>query len=111
MISEQTFEYERQEKYQKPIDYETILGHQMSRIAQYRSNKERELYEESVDTLLIMLPKNLRDKALSFKQQEHIYYDMSEAGKIKYDTLWIQINEALEEHNLIYKTSYLKTYS
>ena len=110
-MSEQSFEYERQEKYQKPIDYETILGHQMSRIAQYRSNKERELYEESVDTLLIMLPKNLRDKGMELKTKENIHYDISENGKKKYDMLWIHINESLEEHNLIYKTSYLKTYS
>lgn len=105
------FEYDKQEKYQKPVDYEIILGQQMSRISQFRSNKDIEMYEESVDTLLLMLPKKLRDQAIKYKRDNNIEYNVANNGKKKYDDLWVFINDLLEEANIIFKTSYIKTYS
>ncbi len=103
--------YERRNKYQKPVDYEQVLNMQMARIAQFRSNKDMEKYEESVDTLIFMLPSKLRESASEYKKKNDISYDISMQGKAAYDRLWRFINEELEKYNLIFRSSYIKTYS
>jgi hypothetical protein len=105
-----TDNYTREYKYQKGIDYEQLLLQQMSRIAQYRSQKKLELYEESIDTFILMLPLELQDKALSYKKEEEITFGISKKQKQSYDDLWRFCNKLLSQANLIYRTSYIKTY-
>lgn len=104
-------DFERQEKYQKPVDYEQNLLQQMGRIAQYRSNNEFVKYIQGLTALIIMLPKDMREKSLSHKQDLGITFQVNIEGIEKYDQLWIFVNELLEEANLIYRMSYIKTYS
>ena len=104
-------EYEKQDKYQKPVDYEQNLLQQMGRIAQYRSNNEFVKYIQGITALIIMLPKDLRTKSFDYKKELGLTYAVTADGIDKYDELWIFINELLEEANLIYRMSYIKTFS
>ena len=98
------------DKFQKAMDYEQVLNMQIARISQYMSSKDIELYEESVDTLILMLPEELRHDALAYKKENNINYLLSTEGKKKYDDLWVFVNKLLENHNLIFRTSFTKTY-
>jgi len=102
--------YTVRDKYQKSIDYEQILFNQMNRIAQFRSNKDVDHYEFSIDTLIFMLPHELREKVLEYKHNNNIDYNTTKEGVIRYDDLWRFVNSVLEESNLIFRTSYIKTY-
>jgi len=103
-----TEEYVKQEKYQKALDYEQLLFFQIERISKFRSNKDYEHYEISIETFIMMLPKVLRDKAMEYKKNNDLTID---SGLVtKWDELWVFINERLEDNNLIFKTSYIKTF-
>lgn len=104
--------FEQQDFYSKGIDYEGLLNQQTSRISYFRSTKKYEEYFSSVDTLVLMLPKELRGLAMDFKKQNNISYNMSSSkGVDLYDRLWDYCNTLLEENNLTFKTRYIKTYS
>ncbi|RLF35431.1 MAG: hypothetical protein DRN08_03070 [Thermoplasmata archaeon] len=102
--------YEKQDRYHGFINYESILMQQLNRIAKYRSDKKIELYEQSVDTLIYMLPQDMREKAMEYKKKHDIRYEITQQGIQKYDDLWRYCNELLENANLIFKQSYIKTY-
>ena len=104
-------DFEIRSKFQQKIDYESVLLQQMGRIAQFRSSDSLKSYEISIETLLLMLPKSLREQAQEYREKEGISRSISNAGKHKYDLLWEYINELLEENNLIYHTKYIKSYS
>ena len=98
------------EKYTKPIDYESNLSIQMSRIATFRSNRQYREYFTSVDTLVFMLPKKMRSDALEYKKNNNVSMDVCSYGVNQYDEFWMYVNELLEDANLIYRTGYIKTY-
>ena len=98
------------EKYTKALDYESNLSIQMSRIATFRSTQEYRKYFSSVDTLVFMLPSEMRSKALEYKKEYNVSMDVSNMGVERYDNYWMYINGLLEEANLIYRTVYTKTY-
>ena len=102
--------YTIRDKYQKPVDYEQLLFNQMNRISNNRSAGDLERYIDSIETLIIMLPINLRDKAREYKKENNVTFGISEKNKKSYDDLLIFINEHLEKTNLIFRTSYIKTY-
>jgi len=104
--------FEQQDFYSKGIDYEGLLNQQTSRISYFRSTKKYEEYFSSVDTLVLMLPKELRRLALDFKKQNNVSYNMSSSKGVElYDSLWDYCNTLLEDNNLAFKTRYIKTYS
>lgn len=102
--------YQRQERYKGFINYEGLLNQQINRIAEHLSAKKMELFEISVDTLIYMFPLDLRNKALKYKKEHNIEYDLSLNGVQAYVRLWLFCNELLEKNNLIFKSSYIKTY-
>ena len=96
---------DRRSYYRGVVNYEAILAKQISRVAEYRSEKNIPLYEESVDTLILMMPLEMRNKALEYKKKHNIVYGGDNNGKALYDDLWQFSNELLERGNLIFKTS------
>lgn len=98
--------------YYRIINYENILANQINRIAERRSNKEIEKYEESVDTLIFMLPLKIRKDALKYKKDHDIKYGISATDKAKYDDLWQYVNELMENSkpSLIFKIQEYTTY-
>jgi len=104
-------DFDIQSRFQHKIDYESILLQQIGRIAQFSSVNDLENYERSIDTLLLMLPRQLRDNAKQFKKDNDITFSRSDLGKKNYDKLLEHISILLEENNLIYHTKYIKSYS
>lgn len=106
-------EYSKQSKYQDGLNYEMILSGHMANIARYRDQNPR-TYASSLETLVLMCPRELREKAQEFMQELHIgacrYTELKPETIKLYDRLWEFINQLLEEHNLIFRTSYIKTY-
>lgn len=86
------------------VDYESLLAAQVNRIADTRA-KDTKRFEDNVDTLCVMLPTGLREKAREYKKEKGVVIDLTERGKQRYDLFWIYINELLEQSNLIFKTS------
>jgi len=98
-------------KYQKPLKYEEVLTIQLNRIAGFRSNRNWENYEDSIITLGFMLPLELRKLIINYQCDNEINnIDTSRNGIKKYDMLWMYINKLLQEENLIFNTTYIKTY-
>jgi len=103
--------FEKQDFYTQGLDYEGLLNQQIGRIASFRSMKDHKRYFASIDTLIFMMPTELRKKALGYKKDNNISFNLSSIGIEHYDNLWEYCNELLEEANLIFKSRYIKTYS
>jgi len=89
------------------INQEGILVAHINHMAVYRDSNINQ-YASSIETFIIMCPKNIRDEAMN-KLRE---LGLRRGGTIKindkdqraYDDLWIYTNELLEKNNLIFKT-------
>lgn len=103
-------DYTKQERYTKGLNYETVLLEQFNRIAYFRSNKDLDNYQYSIDVLIFLLPNDLRSTALNYKKTHNIKHDITTAGLAIWDELLIVVNELLENSNMIFKTRYTKTY-
>ena len=101
---------EVKEGYYGYLDYEGIINDQLKSIANFRNNKRLELYEESIDTLVLMLPITLRELATKYKRDNNVNYDLSNGGKKNYDDLWIYCNKILEENKISFKYKTRKVY-
>jgi len=106
--------FEKEERYRGRIEYEGILGQHIFKISQYRDKNPKQ-YASSIETLVLMCPKEIRLMGLEKMEELGINrcdYKSINDGKMRmYDELWIYLNELLEDNNLIYKSSYIKTYS
>lgn len=103
-------EYEKQPIYKQPLDYESVLVQQMNRIATALSNNDNEKFYAGVDTLICILPRDLRHMALEYKKNNNIIYDLSMDGKRLYIDLWQYCNNIMEEGGMIFKLRYIKTF-
>lgn len=103
-------EFEKQPVYKQQLDYESVLVQQMNRISQALSNKDDEKFYAGVDTLVCILPRDLRERAIEFKNNNKIVYDVSHRGKQLYVDLWQYCNNLLEDSGMIFKTRYIKTF-
>lgn len=105
--------YTKQAKYQAGLNYEAILAGHMADIAKYREKHPR-MYASSIETLILMCPREIRGKAQKRMHELNIgegkYTGLNPSHIRLYDQLWQYVSELLEEHNLIFRTSYIKTY-
>jgi hypothetical protein len=101
-------DFEHASKFKSELNYELILGKQINRVALFRDINIKQ-YASSIDTLIIMLPEELRNNARKMQTKlgiEPSNYDGMNSEKLKkWDELWTFINLDLEDHNLIFKTS------
>jgi len=113
-MTENDISYEKEERYRGRIEYESILGQHIFKISQYR-DKDLKQYASSIETFILMCPLEIRKKGLDKLRNLGLencnYNSMNEDRMKKYDELWIYVNELLETENLIFKSSYIKTYS
>lgn len=105
-----TSNYSIREKYTKGLNYEASLIEQLNRISFFHSNGDWDKFEYSVDALSYMIPKDIRDKVLKYKLDNNIKHNTNIEGRNDYIKLWEHINQLLEEANLIFSSSYIKTY-
>jgi hypothetical protein len=95
-------------EYKDKINYEAILAAQINRMAMYRDTNLKQ-YASSVESFALMCPPNITGEA--FKKMESLelhrgdYDSMNNEKLIKYDDLWIKINDLLKQEGLIFKQS------
>jgi hypothetical protein len=101
-------DFEHATRFKSELNYELILGKQINRCAMYRDVNIKQ-YASSIDTLINMLPDELRTNARKKREKLGLtkanYDGMTSEKLILWDDLWIFINKDLEDHNLIFRTS------
>lgn len=106
-------EYIRQEKTHSSFNIEGIIGGHMAHMAMYRDHNPRQ-YASSIETLIVFCPSEVRKLAREKMKELGIrsceYTNLSSDQIRKRDALTEYINSLLEERNMIYKASYIKTY-
>ncbi|MBD3321811.1 MAG: hypothetical protein GF350_12010 [Chitinivibrionales bacterium] len=105
--------YTRQYKYQEGLSFEAVITNFIGHIAQWRV-KDPKMYASGIETLILMCPTNFYEKGIEklseLGLQRCEYQGINQAKMRLYDDLWRFMNKILEENNLIYRTSYIKTY-
>lgn len=92
-------------EYKQFVPIEALVAAQINRIAEYRSKDITDLYEESVDMLIDLLPPELEEQALDYKKKYIIVYDLSQAGKELWVALFRYIKKLLAKENIVWKRS------
>ncbi|MBS3749752.1 MAG: hypothetical protein KGY65_07100 [Candidatus Thermoplasmatota archaeon] len=106
-------DFKKSSDYKSGIDYENILAGHLANMAIYRDKNPR-MYASSIETLILMCPMEIREKAQKRMQELKIggsdYTNLTTETIRLYDELWQYISVLLERQNLIFKTRYIKTY-
>ena len=102
---------EQETKYKGELHYELILGRQINRIAIFREVNIKQ-YASAIDTLIIMLPKDLRRTAKQKREKLDLkivdYNGINDEKQGKYDELWETVNVSLDDRGLFFKTASFK---
>jgi len=105
--------YVKEFKYQQGLAYENVLTNFIGYIANLRVNDPRK-YAAGVETFILMCPNDIRQQGFERLENNGLsrgnYQHISTERMLLYDDLWVFINNVLEENNMIFKTSYIKTY-
>lgn len=93
--------------YRQSINYENgILMPLIRDIAYWRVSNVK-AYETGIQTLMLLLPKDLRDNVLKFWNKGTIFEDLTGDGKCDFDDLFVYILKLLEDNNICFpKISY-----
>jgi len=97
------YEEVRDRQYYKQVNYENVLSAQLNRIADFYTKRNFGCFVSGVDALVIMIPSDMRNKALAFKKEHSISQGQSESNIELYTELWMYCNQLLEEGDLIFK--------
>ena len=92
----------KQQTYRTILPIEAIVAGQINRIMEFGSKKLTEYYEESIDRLVDLLPPEIEESIIVFKNQNNIRYDMSVEGKEKYVLLFREIKKQLNSCNIVW---------
>ena len=88
--------------FRQPINYENgVLLPKIKDISLWRDTNIK-AYESGVITMAILLPKELREKALDFLGNDTTAEDLTKDGKQNFDRAFVFILELLEENNICF---------
>jgi hypothetical protein len=90
-------------EYKGVIAIEQLTAAQINRIMEYGSKKLRENYEEAIELLVDLLPPDLEQRAIEYKKEHQVSYDMSLDGEMRYRGLFRHIKRLLSEGNIVWK--------
>lgn len=102
---------DRKRVYRQPLNYENgVILPKIRDISLWRDTNIK-AYESGVLTLALLLPHELRTKTLTYwrKDDDHhtAFEDLTMAGKIDFDDLFVYILKILEDNNICFpKISY-----
>jgi len=96
-------------EYKGIISIEQIVARQIDRINEYGTQRDHEKYEEGVEHLVDLLPGDLEIKALEFKKEHGIRYDLTSEGKMAYRALFRYIKRLFSDINIVWKKSSYET--
>lgn len=91
--------------YKQFIPIEHLVTRQIDRIMEYRSKKQFELYEESINGLVDLLEPESEEIVLEYIDENKVSYDLSDEGKEKYIKLFRFIKREWAKANVIWKRS------
>jgi hypothetical protein len=93
--------------YRQPLNYENgVLLPKIKDISFWRDTNIK-AYESGVITLALLLPGDLRKKALVFFDDDTVKEDLTDDGKKYFDKLLVYILQLLEDANICFpKISY-----
>jgi len=92
-------------EYRQFVPIENLVTGQIGRISEYRSKKMWEYYIESVEMLIDLLPPDVEETVLKFKETNNIGYDLTDKGKRLYVDLFRYIKKQLTNNNIVWKRS------
>lgn len=88
--------------FRQPINYENgVLLTKIRDISQWRDT-DIKAYESAVVTFALLLPGDLRKKALEFWNHGTVHEDLTMDGKKDFDDLFVYILQLLEDHNICF---------
>ena len=89
-------------RYTQPLSYENgVLLPKIRDISLWRDTDDK-AYESGVMTLSLLLPKELRAKALDFCKGNTITEDLTGDGKRDFDDLFVYVLQLLEDYNICF---------
>jgi len=93
--------------FRQPLNYENgVLLPLIRDIAYWRVSNVK-AYETGIQTLMLLLPKDLRTNVITFWNKGTIYEDLTGDGKKDFDDLFVYILQILEDNNICFpKISY-----
>lgn len=93
--------------YRQPLNYENgVLLPLIRDIAYWRVTTPK-AFQNGVQTLCLLLPKELRKQALEFWKHDVVHEDLTMDGKKDFDDIFVFILELLEDNNICFpKLSY-----
>ena len=90
--------------YRQPLNYENgVLLPLVRDIAYWRVTNPK-AYQNGIQTLCLLLPKELRNKALGFWNHGTIHEDLTGDGIKDFDDLLVFVLQLLEDHNICFPT-------
>ena len=98
-------EFGVKKEYKGIIAIEQLMARHIDRIMDRDINKKTEEYEEGIEGLIDLLSPEHEFKALEFKKEHRVYYELSAEGKARYRALLRFIKRLLVEDNIIWKRS------
>ena len=88
--------------YKQPLNYENGVLLPLVRDIAYWRVMNPKACQSGIQTLCLMLPKDLRNQALKFWNKGTIYEDLTGDGKKDFDDLLVYILELLEKNNICF---------
>ena len=100
-----TLEIDTKREYKGIIAIEQLTARHIDRIMESDINKKTEQYEEGIEGLIDLLSPEHEKKAMEFKKEHGVVYDISPEGKLRYRALLRYIKILLAEGNIVWKKS------
>lgn len=101
------------ENYKTPLNAESLLAMHLNRVAVFRDSDPVQ-YVSSIETLVLLSPRKIREKALSYMDELglvlNLHSAVTESRKSQYDKLFMFVSGQLEKDNMIWRTRRVKTY-
>jgi len=95
-------ENESKRIYRQPLNYENGIILPLIRDCCVTRSGNPKAFQVNVQSLSLVLPKDLRDKAFEFWNRETIRHDLTDVGREKFDEYFMYILKLLEDHNICF---------
>ena len=108
-----TDEYVVDESLKSQLDAEALLLMQINRMAVYRDTEPKK-YCSSIETLILICPRYIRDKSMGKIQELGLrrghYEAVNEERLVLYDDLLVFLMETLERQKMVWKKRSVRTF-
>ncbi len=92
-------------EYKGIIAIEQLMARQIDRIMEYGTQRKNPEYVEGVELLIDLCPREIEEKALEYKKEHGVYYDVSREGRQRWGALFRFIKHELAGLNILWKRS------